>query len=550
MSNYVIGLDFGTLSCRGVLVETETGNVIAQAVCAFEHGVVDHELPTYGKLPDQFALQVPKDYLKAMRGVIDEILQSTGIDKKEIGGLGIDFTSCTWMAIDKDGIPLCEKEEYISNPHAYVKLWKHHAAQPQADQINALAAQRQETWLSMYGGKISCEWALPKTLETLQQAPQVFEATDKFMEAADWLSLMLTGKETRSAPFAGYKALWNDVSGYPSNDFLCALDPRLDGLIGTKISSEVLGMNNIAGYISEEGAALCGLCPGTPLSLPMIDAHAAMPALNITEDGELMLILGTSACHIVNDKHGKIVEGICGYVKDGVIPGYYTYEAGQAAVGDIFDWYIKNCLPSSYEKEAVDQSVNVHTLLQKKAAQIDISKSELIALDWWNGNRSVIPNDKLSGMILGLRLTTRPEDIYRALIESTVFELRRVYENYTDSGVEIKSFVATGGIAAKDPMLMQILADTLGRDVDCLTESDATALGAAVFGASAAGIYDSLQTASAKMKLPITKTYRPIPENVDAYNKLYARYVELYDYFAAGGNNVMDFLYDYKNTIT
>ena len=532
MSNYVIGLDFGTLSCRGVLLETETGNVIAQAVCAFEHGVVDHELPTYGKLPDQFALQVPKDYLKAMRYVIDEILQNTGMDKQKIGGLGIDFTSCTWMAIDKDGIPLCEKEEYISNPHAYVKLWKHHAAQPQADQINALAAKRQEKWLSMYGGKISCEWALPKTLETLQQAPQVFEAADKFMEAADWLSLMLTGTETRSAPFAGYKALWNDVSGYPSNDFLCALDPRLDGVVGTKISSQVLGMDKIAGYISEEGAALCGLCPGTPLSLPMIDAHAAMPALNITEDGELMLILGTSACHIVNDKHGKIVEGICGYVKDGVIPGYYTYEAGQAAVGDIFDWYIKNCLPASYEKEAADQNVNVHTLLlQKKAEQIDISKSELIALDWWNGNRNILNDATLRGMIFGFTLHTKPEEIYRALIEATAFGLRVIVEQYERYGISIHSVCAAGGISQKNDLLMQIYADVLNRDIRVTGCQQAAALGSAIYASVAARYYPDVKAAAAHMAPADIKKFSPVMSNVAAYERLYQKYKKLHDLF-------------------
>jgi L-ribulokinase len=531
MSKYVLGLDFGTLSCRGVLVDVETGRVITQEVVDFEHGVIDEELPCYGKLPANFALQVPQDYIRAMRGVIDKILQSTGMDKSLIGGLGIDFTACTWMSVDENGTPLCELPEFVGNPHAYVKLWKHHAAQPQADQINALATQRKEPWLSMYGGKISCEWALPKTLETLHHAPKVYEKAARFMEAADWLSLKLTGTETRSAPFAGYKGLWNDATGYPSNDFLCALDPRLDGMIGTKIPSQVLGMDNIAGYLSEQGAQLCGLHPGTPLALPMIDAHAAMPALNITADGELMLILGTSACHIVNDKHGKIVEGICGYVKDGVIPGYYTYEAGQAAVGDIFDWYVKNCLPAAYAREAEAQNINVHTLLERKAADIDISKSELVALDWWNGNRNILNDASLTGMISGFTLRTKPEEIYRALIEATAFGLRVIVEQYERFGVAIRSVCAAGGISQKNDLLMQIYADVLNRDIRIAGSGQAAALGSAIYAAVAAGYYPNVKDAATHMAPADIKKFTPIADHVQAYDRLYSKYKRLHDTF-------------------
>jgi len=531
MSKYVIGLDFGTLSCRGVLVEIKTGRIVTQAVSSFDHGVLDEQLPGYGALPPQFALQVPADYLKSMRCVIDEIFQSTGCTADDIGSLGIDFTSCTWMSVDAQGTPMCEIEVFSAEPHAYVKLWKHHAAQPQADQINALAEERGEPWLAIYGGKISCEWALPKTLETLHHAPQLFEKTAQFMEAADWLSLKLTGEETRSAPFAGYKALWNDVTGYPSNDFMIALDARLDGIVGTKISKRVCSMDKIAGYISEEGAKLCGLRVGTPLSLPMIDAHAAMPALNITKDGELMLILGTSACHIVNDVNGKAVAGICGYVKDGVIPGFYTYEAGQAAVGDIFDWYIKNCLPASYEKEATAAGVDIHTLLQQKAKSVDLQTSDLVALDWWNGNRSILDDASLTGIIAGFTLRTKPEEIYRALIEATAFGLKVIVEQYEAYGIRIDSLCAAGGISQKNELLMQIYADVLNRDIRVAGAQQAAALGSAIYAAVAAGYYPDVQMAAVHMAPPDIKRYSPIADNVSAYKRLYQKYKKLHDFF-------------------
>ena len=337
MARYVIGTDYGTLSGRTVLVDADTGVELAEAVLEYPHGVMDEVLPSGKKLPASYALQHPADYLEVLKATVPAVLKQAGVNAADVVGFGIDFTACTVLPVDENAIPLCMKEEYAENPHAYVKLWKHHAAQPQADEINALAGERGEAWLPIYGGKISCEWALPKILQVLREAPEVYENTARFIEAGDWMSRMLTGEETHSAVFAGYKGLWNAETGYPSNDFMKALDQGLDGIVGTKLSEKVLGMDQIAGRINEAGAALTGLAVGTPVALPMIDAHAAMPALNITGDGDLMLIEGTSACHILNANEKKCVEGICGYVKDGVIPGLYTYEAGQAAVGDIFD---------------------------------------------------------------------------------------------------------------------------------------------------------------------------------------------------------------------
>ncbi|MBQ9112524.1 MAG: ribulokinase [Clostridia bacterium] len=537
---YVIGTDYGTLSGRCVLVDVNTGEEVAESVFNYPHAVMDECLPNGGdKLPSNYALQHPQDYLDVLKATIPDVLRKANVSADDVVGFGLDFTACTLLPVDEDGYPLCMRDEYKDNKHAYVKLWKHHAAQPDADEINELAARRGEAWLPIYGGKISCEWALPKILQVLREAPEVYHDTYRFTEAADWLSFMLTGEETHSAVFAGYKGLWNAETGYPSNDFMTALDSRLDGIVGTKLSTNILGMDKIAGHINEKGAELTGLKVGTPVALPMIDAHAAMPALNITDDGDLMLIVGTSACHILNSGDIKNVEGICGYVKDGVIPGLYTYEAGQAGVGDIFDWFVKNCVPASYTEEAEEKGMNVHKLLREKASKLEVGESGLLALDWWNGNRSVLVNSDLTGMVLGMTLQTKPEEIYRALIEATAYGLKVIVDQYEDSGITINSICAAGGIAQKDEMMMQIYADVLNRDIRIAGSTQAGALGSAIYASVAAGVYKDVRTAAGKLSKPDVKVYKPIKENVKAYKLLYREYKVLHDYFGKE-NKVME----------
>ena len=531
MPKYVIGIDYGTLSGRCVLVDVNSGEEVTESVLGYPHAVMDECLPSGERLPSNYALQHPQDYLDVLKVTVPDVLKKANISADDVVGLGIDFTACTLLPMDEKGMPLCMKAEYKDNKHAYVKLWKHHAAQGDADEINDFAEKRGEPWLPIYGGKISCEWALPKILQILREAPEVYDDTYRFIEAADWLSLMLTGVETHSAVFAGYKGLWNAETGYPSNDFMTALDSRLDGIVGTKLSTNVLGMDKIAGHINERGAELTGLKVGTPVSLPMIDAHAAMPALNITDDGDLMLIVGTSACHILNSGDIKNVDGICGYVKDGVILGLYTYEAGQAGVGDIFDWFVRNCVPASYTEEAKEKGISIHKLLREKASKLEVGESGLLALDWWNGNRSVLVNSNLTGMILGMTLQTRPEEIYRALIEATAYGLKVIVEQYENSGIKINNICAPGGIAQKDEMMMQIYADVLDREIRIAGSTQAGALGSAIYASVAAGIYTDVKTAAEKLSKPDIKTYKPIKQNVKAYRLLYKEYKILHDYF-------------------
>ncbi len=552
MEHYVIGLDFGTLSGRCVLMDAYSGEEIAVATHAYPHGVMDTSLPDGSPLPPHTALQHPADYLDVLRTTIPAVLVDAGASPEDVAGIGWDFTACTVLPVDANGTPLCMIDAYASDPHAYVKLWKHHAAQPQADRINALAADRRVPWLPRYGGRISSEWLLPKLLEALEEAPAVYAATVRYMEAADWLSLVLTGTETHSAAFAGYKALWSPEDtanhGYPSPAYLAALHPALADAVGTVISPNVCTMDKSAGALSETGAALCGLLPGTPVALPMIDAHAALPAIGVAAPGEMALILGTSTCHILHAAEPRLVPGVCGYVQDGVIPGLCTYEAGQPCTGDMLDHFVRTATPAAYAAEAEARGISIHDLLTERAANLIPGESGLLALDWFNGNRTPLQDADLSGVILGLTLTTTPEAIYRALIEATAYGTRLILDNFRNNGLPITRLVAAGGIARKNSMLMQIYADVLGCDIAVAGTTQAAARGAAIYASVAGGIFPDLTAAIRCLSVPNETVYHPIPAHIATYNTLYDEYKTLYRYFGEGKTSIMKHLRTLRGT--
>lgn len=541
---YTIGIDFGTLSARAVALELATGREAAQAVYEYPHGVMDAQLPDGTALPPQFALQHPQDYLDALKHTVGSVLQTIPAD--QVAGICLDFTTCTVVCADEQGVPLCMKPEFAHEPHAYVKLWKHHGAVKQAREFDRVAAQRGEKWPDFCGGTSSSEWLFPKILETAQAAPAVYENTYRFYEAVDWLSLVLTGQETHNPCCAGLKGYWSRQLGYPDNDFFRAVDPVLDGIIGTKVCPNVDRVDQPAGYLSARGAALTGLKEGTVVAMPVGDAHAAMPALNVTGAGQCMLVIGTSGVLMVNTETAVPVPGICALTDRGIFPDLCSMEAGQAGLGDCFDWFVTHCVPESYRQEAREKNMSIHQLLRSKAERLRPGQSRLVALDWWNGNRSILKNDGLSGLILGMNMQTRPEEIYRALIEATAFGLRVIVENYEQHGVAIGDICAAGGIAMKDPMLMQIYADVLNRTMTVGDSDQAGALGSAMYAAVAAGAFPDIATAAARYAKPVKATYTPKAENVAIYDALYAEYRKLHDYFGME-NKVMDRLYDIYN---
>ena len=551
MKKFSIGVDYGSLSGRAVLVDVDTGAELAAAVLEYPHAVMSEYLPDgVTKLPPDWALQHPQDYIDVLKATVPAVLKESGVDAKDVIGIGIDFTACTVLPVTADGTPLCFLDEYKSNPHAYVKLWKHHAAQEQASRLNKLAEERGEEFLARYGGKISSEWLVPKVWQLLDEAPEIYEKMDKFIEAADWVIWQLCGEEKRNSCTAGYKALWHKQKGYPDKAFYRALDPRLENLVDSKLSRDIYSLGDKAGEITAEAAALTGLCEGTAVAVANVDAHVALPAVGITEPGKMLMIIGTSTCDILLGEKECIVPGMCGVVEDGVVAGFMGYEAGQSCVGDHFDWFCKNCVPAAYKADADAKGMNIHKYLREKAAKLAVGESGLVALDWWNGNRSVLVDVDLTGMILGMTLLTKPEEIYRALIEATAYGTRMIIETFRENGVPITELYAAGGIAQKDELMMQIYADVTNMEIRISASAQTPALGSAMFGAVAAGSqrggYDSIIDAAHVMGKVMGKVYRPITENVAVYDKLYAEYKTLHDYFGRGENDVMKRLKDIK----
>lgn len=551
MNRYSLGLDFGTLSGRALLVDLSTGEEIAVMVKEYPHAILDTYLPNgKTKLRTDWALQHPQDYLDVLHQTITEIIKKAKINPEEIVGVGVDFTSCTVLPVDENYTPLCMKKEYENKPHAYVKLWKHHAAQDKADKITKKAEKIGYTkMLGRFGGRVSSEYLLPKIWQVMDESPEVYESTYKFIEAADWIIYKLTGEVKRNSCCAGYKGMWSKEEGYPSKAFLRALDPRLENLVEEKLSIDVYPIGDKAGEINGEGANLTGLKKGTAVAVALIDAHAAVPAAGVVKPGKLLMIMGTSTCHMLLGEKETIVPGMAGVVADGIIPGYYGYEAGQACVGDHFDWFIKNCIPSEYKEEAKVKGINLHQLLTEKSEKQKAGEHGLLALDWWNGNRSTLMDANLSGVLIGNTLTTKPEDIYRALIEATAFGTKVIVEAFEESGINIDEIIACGGIAEKNTFMMQVYADVTNREIKISDSPQAAALGSAMFGAVAAGKekggYDDIVEAANLMAKIKNIVYKPNKTNNGVYEKIYKEYKKLYNYFGKE-NRVMKVLKELK----
>ena len=540
-----IGVDFGTLSGRAVIVDVSNGKELATAVHEYANGVIDELLPgTKTRLEPDWALQDPNDYLEVFKHAIPEVLKESGVAAADVIGVGIDFTACTMLPTKADGTPLCFLPEWRGQPHAWVKLWKHHAAQPEANRLNAIAREAGfGKILDRYGGKISSEWFFPKVWQILNEAPEVYAAADRMLEAADWVVWQLTGVETRNSCTAGYKAMWSKTEGFPPTAFFQALDPRLENVVDAKMLRKISPLGARAGSITEQSAEWTGLRVGTAVAVANVDAHVAVPAATVTDTGRMVMIMGTSICHMVVGESEQIVPGMCGVVMDGILPDLPGFEAGQSCVGDHFQWFTENCVPESYEKEARQRGISTHELLEGKAASLRPGESGLLALDWWNGNRSVLVDVDLTGMMLGMTLLTRPEELYRALIEAVAFGTRLIIETFNQHKVPIRELIATGGLPDRNKLLMQIYADVTGLPIFIPEASQIGALGSAMHGAlaagSAAGGYDSIVEASARMARLRKESYHPIPANKAIYDKIFAEYVALHDYFGRGPNDVM-----------
>jgi len=535
---YVIGVDYGTLSGRALIVRASDGHEMGSAVFEYPNAVMDRVLNSSGAaLGPDWALQDAQDYVEVLKHAVPEALRVSGINPADVVGIATDFTACTMIPVLEDGTPLSQLPEFKDNPHAYVKLWKHHAAQPHADRINQLARDRKEKWLPRYGGQISSEWELAKGLQLLEEAPEVYNRMYKFVEAADWIIWQLCGTYVRNACTAGYKGNLQDGQ-YPSREYFKALNPAFEMFAEEKIAHTIGELGDNAGPLTAQAAQWTGLSAGIAVAVGNVDAHVTAPAAKATEPGQMVAIMGTSTCHVMNHDAITEVPGMCGVVDGGIVSGLYGYEAGQSGVGDIFAWYVDNQVPQKYFDAAKAASKSIHQYLTDLAADEAVGAHGLVALDWHSGNRSVLVDHELSGLVIGATLTTTAEQIYRALLEATAFGTRMIVDTFAKSGVPVKEFIVAGGLL-KNAFLMQVYSDVTRLPISTIDTDQGPALGSAIHAAVAAGVYSNVNQAAEVMGRVNKHVYTPNEERAKQYDALYREYQELHDYFGRGANNVM-----------
>jgi L-ribulokinase len=526
MPRYSLGLDFGTESVRVLVVDIASGHIAGQSSHNYPHGVIDETLPTNGaKLPPDYALQHPWDWLESLAAACKAAMKHARVDAKDVVGIGVDFTSCTMLPCKSDGTPLCVLHEFKVVPLAWPKLWKHHGAKAETARINEVARERKEKWLARYGGTIGLEWFFPKTLETLVHAPHVYAAADVFVEAGDWLVWQLVDgpfpkcdprRLIRSTCQAGYKAMWNARTGYPSREYFKAVNGKFADVVAEKLRGTLSSPGRKAGGLTADSAELLGLREGIPVSTAIIDAHSGVPGAGVASPSTMVMVLGTSSCHMLNSRIEQLAPGIAGVVEDGILPGYFGYETGQASVGDAFAWLVETFQLS-------------HETLAREAAQLQPGSGGVLAIDWFNGCRTPLMDGDLSGAFVGLTLSTRPAQLYRALIEATAFGVRWIVETLRDSGVPVRRFVASGGLPGKNPLLMQIYADVLGEKITLAESDQSVALGAAILGCIAAGSdvtgYAQIsQAIHAMARQREDLAYRPDLRHRKMYERIYPLY--------------------------
>ncbi len=530
---YVVGVDYGTLSGRALLVRVSDGAEIATAVYEYPHAVIEDVLPQSTiKLPPDWALQSPMDYLGVLKSAVPAVLKSSGIDPQDVIGIATDFTACTVLPVTRAGKPLCEISGFENRPHAWPKLWKHHSAQPHADRINELAHARGESWIKRYGGKISSEWEFAKALQLFEEDPEVYALMDHWIEAADWIIWQLSGVYKKNICTAGYKAIYQD-GAYPSVDYLAALNPGFANFVSEKVEHEIADLGAAAGYLTEEAAQWTGLPVGIVVAVGNVDAHVTAAAAQATHSGQMVAIMGTSTCHVMVSDNFSEVPGMCGAVLGGIVPEKWGYEAGQSGVGDIFAWFVNNFVDAGYHSAAKTAGVDMHTYLSNLAQSRATGSHGLVALDWQGGNRSTLVDHQLSGVIVGLTLATKPEEVYQAIVESTAFGARKIVDTFESNGVPVVDFIAAGGLI-KNRFVMQIYADILNRPIHVIGSEQGPALGSAIHAAVAAGAYPDIQSASDAMGSLTRDAFTPNSDSVKVYERLYKHYLSLYEAFGKG----------------
>ncbi len=569
MSTYAIGLDYGTNSCRSLIVDIENGNEISTHVFNYPSGesgvILDSRDPN-------LARQNPADYLLGIEVTIIEAIKKAKVSDKnfspdKIIGIGVDTTGSSPMPVDVEGTPLCFIDKFKNNPSAMVWLWKDHTSYAEAEQITELAAKEYPDYLAKIGGVYSSEWFWSKIFHCSKENKEVFDSAYSFVEICDWIPAILVGDTKpdnlkRSICAAGHKAMFNSQwGGLPDSKFLEKLSPGLSAL-RNRITNKAYSAEERVGYLSKEWADKLGLSTKVSVAVGAFDAHMGAVGAGI-KTGTLVKILGTSTCDIMvspNDKKLADIPGVCGIVNGSVMDGYFGIEAGQSAVGDIFLWFMNNLVPEKFGKTQDERFAN----LGKTASELKPGETGLMALDWNNGNRTILVDVRLTGLLIGQTLYTQPHEIYRTLIEATAFGALAIIDRIEENGVKINEVINCGGLAIKSPLIMQIYADITGRPMKISKSEQTPALGAAMFGAVSAGKevsgFDNVLQAQ-KVITGTSKTYEPNKQNHLVYRKLYKIYKQLHDGFGtkdgnlpdrqAGGNmyNVMKDLLDIRDQV-
>lgn len=533
----VIGVDYGTQSARAQLLTAAAGEILSEAEFPYPHGVMSKALPDGTPLEGgHWALVHPQDYWNALVQLIHALLLQSQINKALIKGLSIAATACTLVPVDASLTPLCCLNAFMQEPHAYAKLWKHHRAEEDARKMTRIAKEREESFIDAYGGKISSEWVLPKILEVMREAPEVFQSTDAFMQISDWLDSILTGQMIRGGGISSFKALYSRENGYPSQDYLAHVHPLLPDIVKQKLRGKMIFPGEKAGELTSKAAELLGLMPGVSVASGHTDAHAAALGAGILHSGDYLIVIGTSSVtHFLHHDH-KLVPGVNACVRNGLLPDLTCYTAGQACVGDMLEWFVRLIDP--------EKNSETYAQLEREAALLTAGDCGLLALDWWNGNRCLLGNNRLSGLIMGMTLCTSRADIYRALMESIAFGQRMIRDQYEMHGLSVERIILCGGIAAKSPLMCQIMADVLGTPVEISSTKQATALGAGMCAAAGLGIeeggYACLEDAVRSMSSKERKTVYPEKSQTAKYDAIMKSYRRLHDFFGIEEIQIME----------
>ena len=529
---YTIGLDYGSLSCRGILVSTADGTIMAEDEFVYPHAVIDHQLPDGTPLPPQWALQNPDDFRQALYHIIPNLLKASQVQPSQVIAIGIDSTASTVIPVTEGLVPLCEQPPFRNRPHAWPKMWKHHAAAAEAAEITAAAVAQKLPVVVKSGGAIGCESLMPKVLQIFHEDAETFQNTISFFELCDWIVSLLAGREVRSTPLLTCKSMWTPQNGYPKGQPFDAITPKLAFHDG--VHPVIAAPGESVGTLHPSMAKELGLSENTVITAGQMDGYAALPGNGVADEGTLMMMIGTSTADMILGREWKDIPGICAAMEDANLPNFTNYAAGQACVGDMFKWFIDNCIPEKYAQEARRRGISIHAYLSELAAASKPGETGLVALDWWNGNKSCLNDSRLSGLIIGMTLATRPEHIYHALIEASAFGARKIIDNFKEHGIPVHDIVACGGIALKNPFLMQIYADVIGMEIRTTTCTQTAALGAAIFAAAADGCrsgHHDVFSAIRAMGAKDTILYLPVIENVLQYDIIYRKYLELHDFF-------------------